>query len=113
CHRRASGTAIARDDRRDRAHPLGQPAGTEVAAAFSKFLAEGISSEAGRPPGPRPSATHASAAAPWTQTARRSDVLASMPCARNAPANPANTSPVPADASAGLPLVLMSQVPSG
>ena len=111
--RRASRAGIAFDDRRDDTGALSGGQHACRAAAFSSARAAGASSEAASPRGPRPSRTHASAAAPCTHTASRKALLASSPCARKAPANPASTSPVPAEASPGLPLALISHVPSG
>ncbi len=111
--RRAPRARVARDDRRDRAFAL-----TDTAilrrqrAEFRRSRATGASSAAVNPTGPRRAATQASAAAPCKHTASRSAVTGSMRCARKAPTNPARTSPVPADASAGLPVALTSQRPS-
>ena len=112
---------VARDDRRDAAASLTALAAAVVARRSSGCARRGVSSaraasgssDAVRPSGPQPCATSASAAAPCTQTATRSAVLASTPCASSAPSVPDRTSPLPAVASAGPPLALMSHVPSG
>ena len=94
-----------------RLHPRSR-ASSRVASLTSARAASMIS-DAVSPRGPMPCATSASAAAPCRQTPMRIASAASMPCASSAPRMPASTSPEPAVASAGLPLALMSNDPSG
>ncbi|MNW01876.1 hypothetical protein D3C71_1975760 [compost metagenome] len=63
--------------------------------------------------GPIPWATSASAAAPCSQTAPATAWSTGSFCANNEPSMPANTSPVPAVAKPGLPLVLIRMSPAG
>ena len=111
---RASRARVARDDRRDGAL-LSASCILELRARArvqQRARASG-NSDAVTPSGPQPRATSASAAAPCRHTAKRNAV------ARRSAARAArrevrdSTSPLPAVASAGPPLALMSHVPSG
>ncbi|MNN24912.1 hypothetical protein D3C81_1383630 [compost metagenome] len=62
------------------------------------------------PAGPVPLLTSRSAARPWIQTAAQAASVGAMPCASSAPIMPASTSPVPAVASAALPVGLMAML---
>ena len=115
CRGGASRARVARDDRRDGAAALAPQRLRQRLAALVEQRARGVG-QLGRGEAERADALRDAARRRRRRAGTRRSAAPSsrsMPCASSAPSNPDSTSPVPAVASAGLPLALMSQVPSG